>query len=164
MLKQVLSKYSIPSDIKTIESFTETKWKELVTKKTLLYANENLKGQMQQLSKASLIMAYKTSYSQEPYLYQLTQRKAAAIFRLRTRMLKLKNNFKRENTSLYCDRCNHQEIDNEKHLLSCPQLRTLRDKFSVHSFDSVFSSTATKEVLEDIAAFLIECDLLPPIF
>ena len=98
------------------------------------------------------------------FLTQLGQRQAAAIFRLRTRMLNLKTNFKTNHSSLTCTRCSSNALDNEAHILKCPSFSTQRDKYEITSFDEIYRGTASVDFLSRTAAFLIECDLLPPLW
>ena len=52
----------------------------------------------------------------EQYIKSLTRSEASIKFKLRTRMIKLKNNFRNNrNGDILCPRCD-KEIDNQQHL------------------------------------------------
>ena len=75
------------------------------------------------LSKLKTLNKYKREPKREQYIKSLTRSEASVIFKLRTRMLNLKNNFRNNKKGdISCQRY-HKEIDNEQHLLErCNQL------------------------------------------
>ena len=88
-----------------------------------MYLNETNK-----LRKLHHLNKYKKSIKLEKYLTKLQQSDAIVIFKLRTRMKNLKNNFHGKYQDNNCPRCPH-EPDDEEHLFSsCSQLGSLYQK------------------------------------
>ena len=71
------------------------------------------------------MLTYKKVLKKETYVHILSKSEASMLFKARTRMLNLKNNYKNHyKEDLLRPRC-HQETDNEQHLFGeCPELQT----------------------------------------
>ena len=93
------------------------------------------------LSKLTTLSKYKKEPKREQYIKSLTRSEASIIFKLRTRMLNLKNNFRNNtNGDILCPRC-HKEIDNKQHLFErCIQLEDLYRKYKIKSYEEIFES------------------------
>ena len=82
-----------------------------------MYVNESNK-----LTKLHHLNKSKKSIKLEKYFTTLQQSDAIVIFKLRSRMRNLKNNFHGKHQDNNCPRCHH-EPDDEEHLFSsCSQL------------------------------------------
>ena len=91
------------------------------------------------LSKLTTLSKYKKEPKREQYIKSLTRSEASIIFKLRTRMLNLKNNFRNNtNGDILCPRC-HKEIDN-KLFERCIQLEDLYRKCKIKSYEEIFES------------------------
>ena len=61
------------------------------------------------------------------YMNELTRRQASTIFKTRTRMIKVKGNYKNAYTDLTCRACKI-EIESQKHVLEdCRSLQSIRN-------------------------------------
>ena len=79
-------------------------------------------NQSNKLRKLHHLHKFKDSIKLEKYLTKLRQSDAIVIFKLRTRMTNLKNNFQGKYQDNNCPRC-LREPDDEEHLfISCSQL------------------------------------------
>ena len=109
------------------------------------------------LSKLRTLSKCKNEPKREGHIKSLTQSEESIIFKLRTSMLNLKNNF-RNNTKgdiLYL-RC-HKEIDNEQHLFErCNQLDDLYRKYKISSYEEIFDSKMKMDRLKEIVEFVKE--------
>ena len=103
---------------------------------------------------------YKKEPKREQYIKSITRSEASIIFKLRTRMINLKNNFRNNtNGDILCPRC-HKEIDNEQHLFErCNQLEDLYRKYQIKSYEEIFESKTKMDRLKEIVEFIKEIGL-----
>ena len=93
----------------------KSKWKKIVKTKIEEKANEIYKNECKKLKKLKCLNQYKAKIKHERYMDILQQKQARILFKLRTRMISVRNNFKNKYEDLMCPRCK-KEIDDEKHL------------------------------------------------
>ena len=115
-------KKDLKESLSQIASLSKSKWKKLLQKKLVQLNNQYCTKKSIDLSKLTTSSKYKKEPKRE-YIKSLTWSEASIIFKLRTRMLNLKNNFRNNtNWDILCPRC-YKEIDNEQHLFEqCNQL------------------------------------------
>ena len=129
------------------------KWKEIVNQKVMEEENKRYATSAEKLSKLRHLNIVKKEIKKEKYL-ELSRSEASVIFRLRTRMLPLKNNMN-SSGDVSCPRC-HTAPDTEIHLIEeCGELKDLRTKFHVESYNEVFTTTNLSR-LGAIVAFVRE--------
>ena len=91
-----------------------------------MYLNESNK-----LRKLHHLNKFKKSIKLEKYLTKLQQSDAIVIFKLRTRMTNLKNNFHWKYQDNNCPRCLYQPDDEERLLSYCAQFGSLYQKYRI---------------------------------
>ena len=99
---------------------------------------------------------FKNSIKLEKYLTTLQQSHAIVIFKVRTRMTNLKNNFHRKYQDNNCPRCLHGP-DGEEHLFSsCSQIGSQYRKYRITNYYGVFENDLTIERYKEIVGFVRE--------
>ena len=78
-------------------------------------ANEIYKNECEKLKKLKCLNQYKAKIKRERYMDILQQERVRVLFKVRTQMISVRNNFKNKYEDLMCPRCK-KEIDDEKHL------------------------------------------------
>ena len=78
----------------------------------------------------------------EKYISKLSRSEASTIFKLRTRMIHLKNNFRNiYKHDILCPRCKKQQ-DVEEHLFgNCEKLKSFYIKYNILEYEEVFSNS-----------------------
>ena len=117
-----LEKLNIDKTFDDIELMEKESFKTLVREAVKQKAFEYLTQTQAAKSKGKEITY--NDISLQPYLKPnkyLSIKEKAFIFSARTRMLELKCNYKSNQTSLSCRKCNDKDED-QKHLLDCPEL------------------------------------------
>ena len=149
----MLKKYNIQYSFQQIMMTKKKKWKEIVNQKVMEEENKRYATSAEKLSKLRHLNIVKKEIKKEKYL-ELSRSEASVIFRLRTRMLPLKNNMN-SSGDVSCPRC-HTAPDTEIHLIEeCGELKDLRTKFHVESYNEVFTTTNLSR-LGAIVAFVRE--------
>ena len=120
--KQLMSKYEL-DDITEVQSLpTKITWKKQVQAKIKAFCEEQLKTEIRdKYSKLDNIDIENENFESKAYLKELDLSHARIKFKLRSRMLEVKNNFRREHThaGLECQGC-QTSIDTQDHVLFCP--------------------------------------------
>ena len=80
-------------------------------------ANEIYKNECEKLKKLKCLNQYKAKIKRERYMDILQQERVRVLFKVRTQMISVRNNFKNKYEDLMCPRCK-KEIDDEKHLFT----------------------------------------------
>ena len=88
---------------------------KLVKTKIEEKANEIYKNECEKLKKLKCFNQCKTKIKHERYLDILQKKQTRILFKLRTRMINVRCNFKNKYEDLMYPRCK-KEIDDEKHL------------------------------------------------
>ena len=96
----------------------------------------------------------------EKYMSKLSRSEAPTIFKLRTKMIHLKNNFRNiYKHDILCPRCKKQQ-DVEEHLFgNCEKLKDLYIKYNILEYEEVFKNNITIERLKQIVKFIEELNL-----
>ena len=105
-----------------------------------MYLNESNK-----LRKLHHLNKFKKSIKLGKYLTRLQQSDAIVIFKLRTRMTNVKNNFHGKYQDNNCPRCLHEPDDKEHLLSSCSQLGSLYQKYRINNYFELFENEVTVE-------------------
>ena len=154
-IKNVLNKHDISHTFDEIRLTKKSSWKNLIKRKIDESENKTYRDQVRSFSKLKNLYRFKMKIEPELYL-SLPRDEASVIFRLRTRMLPLKNNMKGIYSDILCPRC-HLETDDEYHLLEvCAKLHHLRSKYNISTFEEVFHDTTSLAKLKDYANFVKE--------
>ena len=87
-----------------------------------------MKAEIQRLSKLESIDTNEESFGMKPYLNELNLSQARTKFKLRSRMLEIKNNFQggKDKTRLICEACGVC-VETQDHILFCPSYSDLRE-------------------------------------
>ena len=137
----------------------KSKWKKIVKTKIEEKANEIYKNECEKLKKLKCLNQYKAKIKRERYMDILQQKQARILFKLRTRMISVRNNFKNKYEDLMCPRCK-KEIDDEKHLFTkCEKLADIQNKYNIKDPTEVFNEGLSKERMIKIAKFIDETEI-----
>ena len=110
------------------------------------------------MSKLTNLMNTKDTIKPETYIYDLSR--SDGIFKLRSRMLPLRNNCKGNRHDTNCQRCRNGS-DDEQHLSSvCSSLVNLRSKYEITSYLEVFQNNVTLDRLSKICSFIRESGVI----
>lgn len=152
----LLEKHNIQLSLDQITKMSKDKWKKTIKKATWIKANQWYDEESKRLSKLKVLRKYKTSIKKESYVTQLTRSETSLIFKSRTRMLNLKENFKNNyKNDLKCPRCK-EETDSETHLFeNCKPLKKLYEKFNIKQFEEIFKMVEVGH-FKNITSFLKE--------
>ena len=71
----------------------------------------------------------------------LSTQQAKLVFQFRTRMVQVKENFKKNSQNLLCPCC-HKEDDNQRHLIFCEKLT--KSQVSQNEYNSIFGNCDEK--------------------
>ena len=156
---KLLEKYNINETKETISLMTKSKWKKLVKTKIEEKVNEIYKNECKKLKKLKCLNQYKTNIKRERYIDVLQQKQSRILFKLRTKMINVRNNFKNKHEDLMCPRCK-KEIDDEKHFfIKCEKLTNLQNKYNINDHNEVFNEGLSKERMIKIAKFIDETEI-----
>ena len=118
----------IPMDITNKSRYTQ---QQMLQEK----AKQMLKGKLEESAKGKSKMCFyfegKHNWNigkRSTYMNKLTRNQASIIFRSRTRMLKVKSNYKNGNQTLNCDLCKIAEETQHHILEECTQLINIAPK------------------------------------
>ena len=153
-IRKTLKKYDINYTLEEIMLTKKSKWKQIVNRKVVAEENKTFRSKAKKLSKLKQLNVNKHEIAAEQYLH-LTRNEASMIFRLRTRMLPLRNNMRHSTDDISCPRCRIAP-DTEVHLMEeCARLEDLRIMHNITSFNEIFTTTDVTR-LKAIAAFCRE--------
>ena len=106
------------------------------------------------MSKTQDLSRHKKSIKREEYINQLEWSDARTIIRLRIRMTKLKNNYKKGVSNTECPRC-HTGIDDEQHLLTaCPAVN--RQNIQDIQLEDIYTLPINRDKLKRLAKFVTQ--------
>ena len=122
------------------------------------YAKHHCITKGKNLSKLKYIFTHEQEMMKEKYMSKLSRSEASAIFKLRTRMIHLKNNFRNiYEHDILCSRCK-KEQDMEEHLFGkCEKLKDLYVKYNILGYEEVFTNNITIERLKEIVKCMCVC-------
>ena len=154
-----LEKYNINEIKETISLMAKSKWKKIVKTKIEEKANEIYKNECEKLKKLKCLNQYKAKIKRERYMDILQQERVRVLFKVRTRMISVRNNFKNKYEDLMCPRCK-KEIDDEKHLFTkCEKLVDIQNKYNINDPNEVFNEGLSKERMTKVAKFIDETEI-----
>ena len=155
----LLEKYNINETKETISLMAKSKWKKIVKTKIEEKANEIYKNECEKLKKLKCLNQYKAKIKRERYMDILQQERVRVLFKVRTQMISVRNNFKNKYEDLMCPRCK-KEIDDEKHLFTkCEKLADIQNKYNINDPNEVFNEGLSKERMIKIAKFIDETEI-----
>ena len=121
-------------------------------------ANEIYKNECEKLKKLKCLNQYKAKIKRERYMDILQQERVRVLFKVRTQMISVRNNFKNKYEDLMCPRCK-KEIDDEKYLFTkCEKLADIQNKYNINDPNEVFNEGLSKERIIKIAKFINETE------
>ena len=103
----LLTKYNINLSVEQIALYTKNRQNKFITDKINEKANIMYLNESNKLRKLHHLNKFKKSIKLVKYLTKLQQSDAVVIFKLRTRMINLKNNFHGKYQDNNCPRCLH---------------------------------------------------------
>ena len=111
----------------------KNQWKRLVKSRIKMSAEIELKEQIKTYKKLENIDVENEAFEPKAYLTELNLSQARIKFKLRNRMLEIKNNFKGEHikTNLLCLAC-QTSLETQDHILFCPSYSDLRQDMDIH--------------------------------
>ena len=122
-------------------------------------ANEIYKNECEKLKKLKCLNQYKAKIKRERYMDILQQERVRVLFKVRTQMISVRNNFKNKYEDLMCPKCK-KEIDDEKHLFTkCEKLADIQNKYNINDPNEVFNEGLSKERMIKIAKFIDETEI-----
>ena len=155
----LLEKYNINEAKETISLMAKSKWKKIVKTKIEEKANEIYKNECEKLKKLKCLNQYKAKIKRERYMDILQQERVRVLFKVRTQMISVRNNFKNKYEDLMCPRCK-KEIDDEKHLFTkCEKLANMQNKYNINYPNEVLNEGLSKERMIKIAKFIDETEI-----
>ena len=155
----LLEKYNINETKETISLMAKSKWKKIVKTKIEEKANEIYKNECEKLKKLKCLNQYKAKIKRERYMDILQQERVRVLFKVRTQMISVRNNFKNKYEDLMCPKCK-KEIDDEKHLFTkCEKLADIQKKYNINDPKKVFNEGLFKERMIKIAKFIDKTEI-----
>ena len=143
MIQQDKQTFNMCLTDEQISNFSKKKFKKLVYESVDKFAFKFLleRGAIHSKSKNIVSTLNKSKLKTQPYLLceEFSREEAQLCFRLRTRALDIKNNFKSKyKDDLSCRTCDSGLLEDEQHLLLCSGLQ-IEDDVSSVKYDDIFS-------------------------
>ena len=156
----LIKEFNIPIAHIELQNISKGKWKSTVAKPIKKYANNHCVTKGKNLSKLKYLFKHRQEMMKEKYKNKLSRSEASAIFKLRTRMIHLKRNFRNiYKHDILCPRCK-KEQDMEEHLFGkCEKLKDLYMKYNILGYEEVFNNNNNIERLKQIVKFIEELNL-----
>ena len=132
--RDLIVKYDLP-DITMIGPVpSKARWSRTVKSGIREAFEAKSKLEIQKLSKLENIDTNEETFSTKPYLRELSLSQARTKFKLRSRMLEVKNNFQggRDKTKLLCAAC-ETCVETQDHILFCPSYNNLRVVMNINN-------------------------------
>ena len=127
-MQRIDEKYDVEDITEAKNIPTKITWKKMVQSKVKdFFQNELIKEIKEKYSKLEDIDTDNEKFEPKEYLKELDLSQARIKFKLRSRMIEVRNNFKRgqQNANLECQGC-QISIDTQDHILFCPFFSDLR--------------------------------------
>ena len=131
--EDLFRKYDLPDIIAGGDIPSKLSWKNMVKAKTKEHCEEKLQKEIREkYSKLEKIDTETEKFQAKPYLSELNLVEARTKFKLRSRMLEVKNNFKGDyrRTNLLCEGCK-SSIETQDHILFCSFFSDLRENLDL---------------------------------
>ena len=123
---KIMQIYFEDTNVPIPNNYTKTKWKKLVKQRITDISNKKFLHESNIRSKMTMIIQHKQKIKKEPYM-QLTREHASTIFKIRTRMLDIKNNFRNKYNSSLTSRLCKTCMETQTHILEeCDSLDIIR--------------------------------------
>ena len=139
---KIKEKYSI-----TLEDLNNTRWrtKTIITRKVQQGFKEDIIKEGQNKSKVKYLLDRRGPWEpnkREKYMETLSRNECSTILKARTRMIKVKNNYKNMFRDNICRLCKQGDETQEHILERCPELH--RDSSTIVTYDLIFSEETDK--------------------
>ena len=124
----IMEKYDIPDITSGEENLSKQVWKNKVKSQIRSKIEAETKEEIKKMSKLENIDTEEEKLGAKPYLDELDLNQARTKFKLRSRMIEVKNNFRggRTTEKLMCDACK-TNIETQDHILFCQAYSDLRE-------------------------------------
>ena len=156
----LIKKFNIPTSHMDLQNISKGKWKSTVVKHIRKYANNHCVTKGKNLSKLKYLFKHKQEMMKEKYMSKLLRSEASTIFKLRTRMINLKNNFRNiYKHDILCPRCKKEQDMEENLFGECEKLEDLYIKYNILGCEEVFNNNINIERLKQIVKFIEELNL-----
>ena len=155
----LIKKFNIPTSHMDLQNISKGKWKSTVVKH-IKYAKNHCVAKGKNLSKLKYLFKHKQEMMKEKCMSKLSRSEASTIFKLRTRIIHLKNNFRNiYKHDFLCPRCK-KEQDMEEHLFGKREkLKDLYIKYNILGYEEVFNNNINIERRKQIVKFVKELNL-----
>ena len=121
--------------------------KKSINKKAMTYFQQKITQEGKDKSKVQHLLSGRENWQpgkRPEYMNKLTRKQASTIFQARTRMLKVKNNYKNGNSDLMCRLCKEKE-ETQKHILEeCLKIHTSKETQSIITTEMIFAEDTGK--------------------
>ena len=105
------------------------------------YANNHCVTKGKNLSKLRYLFKDKHEMMKGKYMSKLSKSEASTIFKLRTRMIHLKNSFRNiYKHNILCPRCKKEQDMEEDLFGKCEKLKDLYIKYSILGYEEIFNN------------------------
>ena len=149
---KLLEEYNLTESVMNISRYTKEQWKKEVDETVMKTMNERYNKEVGELSKLKELRKNKKEIRQERYMNLLTWEDARMIFKIRTRMTKIRKNYRNNYKCILCPRCNMEE-ESEKHLIeTCTKID--RTDIQNINYEDVYKEETSAENLKKIARFI----------
>ena len=137
--KKLIEKYELDQITVSQPLPTKMAWKKSVKEKVKFFCEAELKKEIvEKYSKLENIDTKSEYFEAKEYLKDLNLSEARLKFKLRSRMLEVRNNFKTQYETLECQGC-QKSIDTQDHVLFCPFFSDLRQGLDLQSDKDLIS-------------------------
>ena len=130
---EIMRTYELPDISSGEEIFSKQMWKNKVKSQIRSHVEAKTKEEIEKMTKLENIDTERETLGAKPYLEELDLNQARTKFKLRSRMLEVKNNFRggRTTQSLVCEACD-LSIETQDHILFCQAYSDLREGIDLH--------------------------------
>ena len=161
MVKSKLTSYKLPTNPAIIQHFRKSMWHKMINEKVRIAAVNQLLTKNNDSTKLANILNNKQEPKLEPYVTQLSRKRAAAIFRLRCKSTRSTDNMGHSANLPICSFCS-EDLASDQHIFTdCKGTQDTRAKYQLHGLHQIYEQEADLRTLERIADFALEIGIVP---
>ena len=150
-VKVNLEEYEIPLDFEQLKIKSKDSFKKALKKKAKEVALEKLKKQQEKHSKMKRLEYSKLEIQPYFLLPEVKVDQARNLFKLRTRMAPLGENFRGYRDSVICPLCKI-EVDSQDHFFQC---QVMREKVEIEcDMEDIYTDTITQDTADTVTKML----------
>ena len=149
--EKVMNEYHI--DKNEIKTASKLKAKAIIKKQVKEKMLEDLKKNGEHKSKVVHLLRHsqKEKFEMSKYINQLDRKEVNTIFKTRTRMLEVKENYKNKYPDQKCRMCNVADETQEHILQTCPKIHTdgtlITREYEIHSNSVTLNKRAARKII-----------------